>query len=450
MNFRIALIYGKLINFAIRIIDKNRGSNKAGEMAMAVCPDMIRHFKGIDPPRVLFITGSNGKSTTNNLINHILKSRGYRVVSNLEGANLITGICTALIKASDMSGRINADFFVFETDERYLHMIRENLPCDNLLVTNIQKDQVQRNGDPDFIYRKIAGAADDFNMRLFLNNDEPRTKSLKYRTDRTVSYGVAENSASFTKDDTFVTMPCPRCRHKISFKYYNSDGVGSFKCVNCGFSNGQKADYVCENVDFEGKEFSINGARFTMPYDQPYMLYNYAAAVSAAKELAGITEEESAESFKDFSNITGRVETLHYKGKNIKYMRFKQESPETIQSFLDVIASDPAEKVVVIGYGTVSDIIPYYINSFYGFDCDYSKTAVTGGIKFICVTDTVCYDAANSLIYGGIDPSLIEIIPTSDVHEILELIAGQGTDNIYLTMKLAKYEEMKALTEGRK
>ena len=121
MKFRSALVYGKLINLAINVIDKSRGSNKAGDMAMAKCPDMMKHFKGIDPSKVLFITGTNGKSSTNNLINHILTKQGYKVVSNLAGANLLTGICTALIKASDLSGNIDADFFVFETDERYLH-----------------------------------------------------------------------------------------------------------------------------------------------------------------------------------------------------------------------------------------------------------------------------------------------------------------------------------------
>ena len=53
MKFRSALVYGKLINLAINVIDKSRGSNKAGEMAMAKCPDMMKHFKGIDPSKVL-------------------------------------------------------------------------------------------------------------------------------------------------------------------------------------------------------------------------------------------------------------------------------------------------------------------------------------------------------------------------------------------------------------
>ena len=447
MNFKAALIYGKLINAAIKVIDSSRGSNKAGEMALAKCPDMIKHFKGIDPSKVIFITGTNGKSTTTNLINHIFTKSGYKVVCNLEGANLLPGICTALIKASDLSGNIKADYFVFETDERYLHKIRENLECGNLLVTNIMKDQVQRNGDPDFIYRKIEKVTTDFKMDLFLNADEPRSRSLEGNGAKVIKYGAAQHSKSFAKDEAFPTMPCPKCRHKIRFKYYNNDMVGGFECVNCGFGNDEPAEYISDNVDLEAKTFTVNGVSFNMPYDPPFMLYNYSSAVAVAKELGGISEKKAAEAFADFKNIAGRIESIEYKGKSIKYMRSKQEAPETLQNFIDVIAADPAEKAVVIGFGTVDDITPYYINSFYGYDCDFSALADAGVRKFLCVTDTICYDSANCLIYGGVDPGLIEIIPTDDSAEIAKAIASLDCENVYLNIKLDAFEDLKNTVE---
>ena len=447
MNFKAALKYGKLINSAIKLIDSSRGSNKAGEMALAKCPDMIKHFKGIDPSKVLFITGTNGKSTTTNLINHIFTKSGYSVVCNLEGANLLPGICTALIKGSDLSGNVKADYFIFETDERYLHKIRENLECNNLLVTNIMKDQVQRNGDPDFVYRKIEKVVKDFKMNLFLNADEPRARSLEDNGVKVIRYGAAKHSKAFEKDEDFPTMPCPKCRHKIKFKYYNNDMVGKFSCVNCGFSSEEPADYISDNADFAARTFTVNGVNFNMPYEPPYMLYNYSAAVAAAKEIGGISEEKSAEAFADFKNIGGRLETIEYKGKHIQYMRFKQENPETLQNFINIIAADPGEKAVVIGFGTVDDITPYYINSFYGYDCNFSALADANVKKFLCVTDTVCYDSANCLIYGGVDPDLIEIIPTDDSAKIAEAIAALDCDNVYLDMKLDAFEALKNYVE---
>ena len=173
MRFLLALWFGKFLNFLINIIDKSRGSNFSGEKALRIDPQMVAHFKGIDPEKVLFITGTNGKSTSNNLINHILKANGKTVVSNLEGANLLAGVATSLLKHSSLTGKVTADFYIFETDERYLPIIYRQLPAASILVTNLQKDQVQRNGDPDFIYRKLQPVMKQ-NIRLFLNNEDPR------------------------------------------------------------------------------------------------------------------------------------------------------------------------------------------------------------------------------------------------------------------------------------
>lgn len=446
MKFKPALITGKAADRAAGMIDKSRGTNLAGKIAMKIDPEILSHFKGIDPEKVLFITGTNGKSTTNNMINHLLRSQGYKVVSNIEGANLITGIATALIKASTASGHVDADFYVFETDERYLYRIREQLPASNLLITNLQKDQVQRNGDPSYISRKIAKVIDDFGFRLFLNADEPRSASFASMSEESVMYGVEKNSLSFTKAGSFVTMPCPKCHHRIVFDHYNNDGLGSYHCEHCGYSS-VEPDYKVRDVDFDSGTFRIGDAGFNMHHRLPYMLYNYASAVAVAREMAGISEEQCAEALKDFRNVGGRVDSIDYNGQHINYMRFKQENPETLQNFINMIADDPKEKVVVIGFGTVNDFDPHYINSFYSFDCDYSGLIGSNVSKYIFVTDTIAYDAACSFIYGGVDPAMVEILPTSDEEEILRAITSTGCSNVYLTIELHRFERMKAFAE---
>ncbi len=445
---------GKLGSLAIRMVAKNRGTNWAGEKAMALDPDLLKHFTGIDPEKVLFITGTNGKSTVNNLINHILRYHKFRVVSNVEGANLITGVATALVKKSSLSGNVKGDFYIFETDERYLYQISEQMPGSNLLITNLQKDQVQRNGDPDFIYRKIARVVDKHGMRLFLNGDEPRSCSMADRTPKAVFYGAERHSQAFSKDNTFVTLPCPKCHSRIRIDYFNNDGMGGFACEKCGYTNNngsadekRGADYLITDVDFAGKKYCINGTEFPMPYDLPYMLYNYAAAVAVCKEMAGLTEEQCAEALKSFELLGGRIDSIDYKGRHINYMRFKQENPETLQNFINMIAEDKKEKVVVIGFGTINDFDPHYINSFYAFDCDYSALIKSNVKTFIFVTDTIAFDAANSFIYGGVDPSRVEVLPTSDEEEILQAILDCGCDNVYLTIELHRFEHMKEFAQ---
>ena len=484
MKFIIALWFGKIINFLVNIIDKSRGSNLAGQWAMKIDKQMVLHFwkKGIDCSKVLFVTGTNGKSTTNNLINHIFRTNGKRVVSNLEGANLIFGIATALIKNCSLTGKIDTDFFIFETDERFMPLIRAQLPAENILVTNLEKDQIQRNGDPDFIYRKLelafggesAGSAgilatssssaaklqhsnssenaaftsvasdgaaiaaatsvDRYAevITMYLNNEEPRSQSLGHLSRRVVTYGVEKHFEAFKKDETYVSMPCPRCRHKIKFQYFNTDGMGQFRCTGCGYESAPHADYEIYDIDFQKKKFRFRGVDFPMPYDMPYMLYNYSSAIAVAEDFGGIRPEDAAKSFETFKNVGGRYEVLKYKGKTIKYMRMKQENPETLQSVLNVIASDNKKKMVILGLYPVADYVPYYTDTFYAFDCDFSRVVSSGVEKYFCFSDPVCYDAANRLLYEGVDPDLITTDPKDDPETILREIDSCEADDIYM------------------
>lgn len=440
MKFYLALWLGKIINLLIRMIDKSRGSNLSGEKAIVVDPQMIKKFKGVDCSRMLFITGTNGKSTTNNLVYHIFRENGYDVVSNLEGANLMAGIATALIKRSSIFGRIKGDFFIFEVDERYLASVYALLPAENILVTNLQKDQVHRNGDPDFIYRKISPVVEKAS-RVFLNGDEPRSFALSSLNPSYVTYGVEKHSEAFMKDGTFPTMACPVCHGRIEFDYYNNDGMGGFRCLSCGLRQGE-ARYRAEDISFADKTFTVDGTEFNMPYDIPYMLYNYAAAIAVAREMGGIPMDSVAGAFKNFKNVGGRYEVLEFEGKTIKYMRIKQENPETLQTSLNIIAQDKTPKTVCLGMGHIPDVIPSYTNTFYTFDCDFSGVTESNVEDYMSFTEYVCYDVAERLIYAGVPREKIKIMNTEDGDVIFDAVRNAKTDNIYLITWIHTFHDL--------
>jgi len=441
MKFEFALWYAKLINTAINIVDKDRGSNLSGEKAMHLDPKMVEHFKGIDYSKVIFITGTNGKSSTTNLVTHLLRKSGKKVISNLEGANLLPGIATILSKESSLSGTLDADYYVFETDERYLPLIYKQLPAENILITNLQKDQVQRNGDPDFIYRKLSAFANN-KIHYFLNNDEPRSKSFEQFSNQVTYYGVDQNEKTFTKDETYPTEACPKCHHALTFDSYNIDGVGKYTCKHCGFSNKVFINYALHNIDYTNQTFKVKDTVFNMPYALPYMQYNYAAAIALCNSLAGVPLADLKTAFDNFTNIGGRFEVLKYKNKTIKYMRIKQENPDTLQSTLDIIASDSDAKMVCLGLYPLMDFVPFYTNSFYAFDCDFKALTQSNVERYFCFSTQVAYDTANRLIYEGVEPEKITTIETSDVEKIFSEIEKAETDNIYIVTWLDTFNKM--------
>ncbi|MBR3152892.1 MAG: DUF1727 domain-containing protein, partial [Clostridia bacterium] len=115
---------------------------------------------------------------TTNCIAKILENDGKRVVSNLEGNNMNTGIISLLIKKCSLFGKINADYIVLETDESYVPIVYRDLKLDCLVVLNFFRDQLDRSGEVESLILKINEFLKSYNKNLILNNDDPNVSRL--------------------------------------------------------------------------------------------------------------------------------------------------------------------------------------------------------------------------------------------------------------------------------
>ncbi len=448
MKFILLLWLAKLLAAAINMIATQRGTNYSGDFAVKRMPDFVAHFKGSDYLKVMFITGTYGKSTTNNLVGYTLTSAGKRIASNVEGANMMGGVATTLVKNSSLFGKFNKEYLVLEIDERSLPAIRKVLPGVHMGITNLQKDQVQRNGDPDFILRKFRGAIGK-DMTLYLNNEEPRSHSLEDCAGKAIFFGVAPNSKTYQADDFYhVTQPCPKCGHPIAFSQYHLSSIGTFSCTACGYQSRKKPDVLAENIDFEGKTFSCSGRSWSYAYANPFYIYNYAMDIAIGRNL-GLSDAQIHKAIAEFVNPAHRREALTYHGKQIRYFQMKQENPETLQSALDTIAEDKSEKAILVGLFVVRDFLPYYTNTFYFFDCDFAPIAATPVERYVVFCNAVSYDTANRIRYSGVPEEKISVLNTDDIPTVLAEIDKIKTDNIYLLTNTVPYKRFKKyLTQG--
>ena len=439
LRFLTALWAGKLTAFIIRLIDKERGTRLPGVVALKLDPAFLSHVQGIDPDKTVLVTGTNGKSTTTNLIAHVLRRAGRTVVCNQEGANLESGVAATLLKQTSLSGRLRGEILLLETDERFLPIIHKRLPARRLLVTNVQKDQVQRNGEPDLILRKLAQVIDQDTI-LYLNNDEPNSGALSVLAGRVLRYGVAPHSRSFDKKDDFfaVTQPCPFCGAGVSFSAYNIDNIGPFVCPSCGYGSCIQPDYYGEQVNFEEQSFQVAGDKYSFAYSTPYFLYCYIAALALCRSL-GVEPELISRAFVDFTLPGGRLEDIRVGGHTISYLRMKQENPETVQSALDVIAADREPKLVMLGLDELVDFHPHYTNTFYTYDCDFSRLIASNVEHYICFSGSVAYDAALRLLYAGVPREKLTILPTNEDRAIVSELANHACQNVYMITWLKKY-----------
>ena len=432
-KFYLALWASKAAACAIDIIAKGRGTNLPGAVALKIDPHFLEHIRGIDPEKTVFITGTNGKSTTTNILNRILTEAGYRVLSNLDGANMTAGVAVPLLKSCSLLGKVKCDYVVMETDERYVARIRKQIPGRYLGITNIQKDQVQRNGEPSFIAEKIREAMES-DMNVFLNYDDPNAMSLSSSAEsRFIRYGVTSHPKSFNKHDDFfaVTMPCPKCHSGIEFLHYNQENIGSYYCPVCGFANQRGADYLTTDVSFKNREFTLNGTTYPYLCNLPEFLYSYTLATSIALEF-GVKEQVIVSALAGYDKDAGRGETHKIGTKQVKFFRIKQENSETLQSALNSISTDETPKTLIFGLDEYIDFYPPYINGCYMFDCSFGNLRDSGVERCICTAPALGECGALRFLYDGFEPASVSVIPDSLEPTLAQALEQKDCDNVYL------------------
>ena len=441
MRFYLALWAAKICAVLIRLIAKNRGTNLPGELALRLDPRFVTHLKGVDPAKAVFVTGTNGKSTTTNMIHHILSHSGCAVSANLKGANLLSGVATTLIADCTLGGRFKKEYVVMETDERFLAAIRAQLPAKYLCVTNIQRDQCQRNGEPSYIVGRIAKAIGP-DAVAFLNADEPNTLSLGDLAGRTVTYAAAPNSRSFDKQDDFfaVGVPCPKCHDPLRFGCFNIDNIGPFRCPTCGFGTPETPDHLAEDVDFENKRLTVRGRTYAMNFNTPYFVYSYVAAIAVASEL-GLSAEQIAAALEAFTDIRGRIETRAIEGRELRYIKMKQENPETTQSSLDLVSEDQNPKVFMIGFDEYLDFYPPMVISYYPFDVDVRRLLRSGVTKWLCMSEAMGRSCAVRYLYDGLDEKDLITLPDSREETIAAALRGVEGDVAYLVEEIPYWKK---------
>ena len=125
-----------------------------------VFENFAKHITSLGIP-VILVTGTNGKTTTSNIIAETINLSGKRVCFNSNGANMTNGILGAIIgsyKLSKSSGigvkgiatldfRFSADIVVMECDEKVFPAVCSILNPKIITATNFYRDQLDRYGE---------------------------------------------------------------------------------------------------------------------------------------------------------------------------------------------------------------------------------------------------------------------------------------------------------------
>ena len=129
----LIILLSKFIYWIGKMVGK--GSSLPGQIALKLDRDILKKIKL--PDNIIVVTGSNGKTSTVEMIYKIFENAGFTVGCNLEGSNQTEGVATMILNNSNLKGEVKKDVFVIESDERYLRRTLKFLKPKYLVVTNL-------------------------------------------------------------------------------------------------------------------------------------------------------------------------------------------------------------------------------------------------------------------------------------------------------------------------
>ncbi len=396
MYNKFIILIAKILNFATKIIKKNSG-NLIGKIAKKMNKNIIAYFK-INCP-VIAVTATNGKTTTNNCIRYIIEKNGKKVVSNYEGNNMETGIITTLIKNSDFSGKIDADYITLEVDESYVPIIFSKIRLDTLVVLDFFRDQLDRNGEVESLILKINEFLKTYSGNLILNNDDPNVARLGRANpnNKSVYYFSVDKYEFATEKEREAGEGkfCPFDKTRLQYDYYQYSHIGKYRCPKCGY--GDEEIYLrLTNVDVKTGKFKVNYFdEYTSLSNSIYTMYNFAGALTFSK-LYNLDAKEAIATFK-LDN--GRCEAVDIKG--IQTLINLAKNPTGANVSLRILNEDEEEKELLF---VLNDKVADGHDVSWIWDINFDVK----NVKRIITSGTRAYDMAIRIKTAGYDASKIE------------------------------------------
>ena len=357
IRFAAAQAVSSISTWGLKHVFRRPAANFPGKIALYVDPRLLANLRGKLTRGSIMVVGTNGKTTVTNLLADVLEGSGVRVVCNRTGANLDSGVSTALLHAKE------ADWGVFESDELWLKKMTPQLKPTYVLLLNLFRDQLDRCGEIDRIQDSIVEAlAASPETILVFNADDPLCATIAKRASelpgrertRQIAFGVSESMGLAQNTVSDATM-CQLCSSMFEYDFRQYGQLGAWHCPTCGFSR-PSLDFAAQNVELGERELSFDIARpqpnagesaparpIRAAFSGAYMVYNL-LAVGVAADLVGCGNDAIQAAIESFDPKNGRLQRYSVEGRSILLNLAK--NPTGFNQNLKIIEKDASPKAV--------------------------------------------------------------------------------------------------------
>lgn len=423
-RFRAAVLAAKTVKKLLTLSGR-KGTTLPGKVALSIYPELLAVYGKMLGEQIVFVTGTNGKTTTSNLLVHFLREDGREVISNSLGANLIQGIATTLIEGVDTRRR-GQQAVVLEVDEATIGKVIGHLRPKAVVVTNFFRDQMDRYGELDHVVDMVGNAlkkAPD-STTVILNADDPLVTSIAPDGKNVVYFGI-ESSAFDSEEHSEVRdgKYCRKCGSELEYSLYHYGQLGFYQCPSCGFSRPEPS-IAAEGVrlDAEGIRFGVGEVTGFINSPALYNVYNALAAVTAST-VVGVDGDVLMREMGYMKTQLGRMERL-ISGSGRELMLTLVKNPTGFNEVLKVVEHEkkPVEMLIILNdrYADGTDVS-------WIWDTNVERLQQFADLRKIYVAGTRAEDFAIRLKYADLG-EITEIVDgdTESVDEAVKRLAGDS------------------------
>ena len=420
----LAIVVCKALRFVGKLVGK--GSSMPGKFALKICPDILRRVQL--PPHVIAVTGSNGKTSTVEMIAAILRADGKHVVYNEEGSNQIEGVTTLVLTHATLGGKVKADVLLLESDERYAKFSFQFFHPTAFVITNLYRDQLTRNGHPEWVYDAILPAIHP-DTELILNADDPLSSCFAQGHDKVKWFGLDKCAISVDKPTGVYHdgAYCPICHAPMEYDYVHYNHIGAYRCTSCGHAK-PATDYTATAVDLDSGTLTIdNVVDIHLAFRSIYNVYNILAAYAACREC-GVGAETARGVINNYILKNGRMQKFTLGRHHGTLLTSKHENSIAYDTNLRYVAAAKADCVVLVIVDAVSR--KYFTSeTSWLWDIDFDQLN-RPHVKKIVLSGQYCNDLAERFSFTSISPEVWSVQP--DIAAAAAELKAQGSEELYV------------------
>jgi UDP-N-acetylmuramyl tripeptide synthase len=388
-----------------RLAGRGGGTTLPGKILATIDPRALGMLAERLPLGSALISATNGKTTTAAITAEILGGR-IRLAHNRAGANLVSGVASALLAARD------AELGLFEVDEGAFPEVARHVRPHAVSLGNLFRDQLDRYGELELVAERWRTAVTELDpaASAVVNADDPLLADIARTRPNVLRFGLDDPSVARERlPHAADSKYCRNCGAPYAYRAAYVGHLGDYRCSNCD-DRRPELDIAARSVELAGLEsvaFDLvtpdGTRRVSLPLPGLYNVYNALAAASLALVLGASLDEIEA-GLGRFRAAFGRFERIPAGDKSVLLLLIK--NPAGANEVVRTLVSGRGPKLAVVA---LNDNIADGRDVSWIWDVDFEPLGEA--IERLVVTGGRAQELALRFKYGGVPPERIAVIP---------------------------------------